>query len=371
MIKTFITYTLSLLFAFNIIVLTACNDDSSIPTKNLLLVYMGGDNNLSAETNEKLEAIAQGWNAEPGNKLLVYQDMKGVSPQLKEIVNENGRNTEVLIEEYPEENSATGDVLARVIDTTISLYPSSSYGLLLFSHASGWLPKGALGNPGGARSIITDGKNEMELRDFAEAIPDHTFNYILFEACFMAGIEVAYELRNKANYILASSAEIISPGFTPVYAEAINSLFEHNLSRFGQLYFKYIYAQTGYRCSATLSVIKTSELTPLANWIKANSDKTREVIVEDIQRFDRYPYRLFFDFGAYYSCLIDEDKQNELQQLINNCIVWKDATPTFMPNDGGFVINSYSGLSVYIPQAKFITLNEAYKKLEWYKALLL
>ena len=34
----------------------------------------------------------------------------------------------------------------------------------------------------------------MEITDFAMALPDHLFEFIIFEACNMAGIEVAYEL---------------------------------------------------------------------------------------------------------------------------------------------------------------------------------
>ena len=44
----------------------------------------------------------------------------------------------------------------------------------------------------------------------------------------MAGIEVAYELRNKAAYIMASSAPVVSPGFTPIYAGSISCLLEEN-----------------------------------------------------------------------------------------------------------------------------------------------
>lgn len=90
---------------------------------------------------------------------------------------------------------------------------SPSYGFIVFSHASGWLPQGTLTSP---LSIIMDKKQEMELSDFAQAIPDKTFNYIIFEAYFMSRIEVAYELKKKSDYILASLAEILSPGL-PIY----------------------------------------------------------------------------------------------------------------------------------------------------------
>lgn len=100
-------------------------------------------------------------------------------------------------------------MLKRVINDVTRLYPAKSYGLIVFSHGSGWLPPHTLVN--GSRSIIIDNDNEMEITDFAMALPDHLFEFIIFEACNMAGIEVAYELRNKAAYIMASSAPVVSP----------------------------------------------------------------------------------------------------------------------------------------------------------------
>jgi hypothetical protein len=38
-------------------------------------------------------------------------------------------------------------------------------------------------------------------------------DYILFDACFMSNIEAIYDLRNAANYIIASPCEIMGRGF--------------------------------------------------------------------------------------------------------------------------------------------------------------
>lgn len=62
------------------------------------------------------------------------------------------------------------------------------------------------------RSVIVDGNDYMELKDFADAIPDKAFEYIVFETCFMAGIDVAYEFRDKAGYVVASSARLSRQG---------------------------------------------------------------------------------------------------------------------------------------------------------------
>ena len=45
--------------------------DPDLPTRTII-VYLGGDNNLSEETGRKIEALRQGWTY-TGNKCLIYQ----------------------------------------------------------------------------------------------------------------------------------------------------------------------------------------------------------------------------------------------------------------------------------------------------------
>ncbi|MFV0313354.1 MAG: clostripain-related cysteine peptidase [Dysgonomonas sp.] len=246
----------------------------------------------------------------------------------------------------------------------------SSYGLILFSHASGWLPQETLKNP---KSILIDNKREMDITDFADAIPENYFDFIIFEACFMAGIEVAYELKDKADYILVSSAEIVSPGFTEIYKQsAISYLYESpvNLKGFAQSAFNYFNSQSGFLNSATLSIIKTSELDALGNIIKKNYNRDNTVDINTIQHFDRYTYHLFFDFEDYFSSYLQTDMQRqELSEAINSCIIYKAATFLFMDGYNGFEIKKHSGLTTYIQQEQFPYLNTEYQKLKWYKKI--
>lgn len=122
--------------------------------------------------------------------------------------------------------------------------------------------------------------------------------------------------------------------------------------------------------SATFSMIKTDGLESLADYIKNNCDLTAEVNINDIQHFDRYAYRLFFDFGDYYSCLLEtDDQKQELQRLIDKVAVWKAATLYFMQGYNGFAIEKHSGLTSYIMQNRYPIMNENYKTLDWYKAI--
>ena len=339
-------------------------NDASIPVKNVLLVYLAADNSLSGEGFDKIEAIRQGWTTVVDSRILIYQDITGASPRLLEIGTNN-----IIIEEYDCENSADPQILKRVITKSQELYPQAVFNLLVFSHASGWLPVGSYNNPT-LRSVVMDGKDEMELSDFAAAIPDNSFEYIIFEACHMAGVEVAYQLRDKARYIAASSAEIISPGFTYTYREHIRELVYGSPTKFLQQCFNYFDEQTGYMRSATFSVIETIKLNALAEFIQTNCNMNKEVDIGDIQHFDRYNLQMFSDFFDYYSSLLETQAQRQqLNKQIDDVVVWKASTSNFMLQYGGFTITQHSGLTTYIKQEIHRELNERYTALNWYKKI--
>ncbi len=371
---------------------SACEKDeydprSEIPLRTVLC-YMGGDNNLSYEVTEKIEQIKKAHIA-PNCRLLIYQDTKDALPRLSEIMtSNNGTNTVKVIHEYEASNSADAEVFASVLREITTLYPSRSYGLVLFSHASGWLPEHTYNTPAlrsdvpSLRSIVIDKRVEMELPAFASAIPDGMFDFIVFEACFMASVEVAYELKDKTKYIVASSAEIVSPGFTDIYAEALPLLFElqANLVGFVKKVEANCATRQGDMASLTISVINIKKLDALAavlqgcewnynsewnNWGERLAGSNAPV-----QGFDRKEDSLFFDFGDWFSVMVPKQTISSLQTALSQCVEYKAATPVFMPSYGGFEVVSHSGLTTYIPQEKYPNLNEAYKRLKWYKEVL-
>lgn len=358
------------------VVFSSCTNDEDAPTEveDVLLVYLAGDNNLSGESHDKFENIVNRYGGANCRRILAYLDSREETPQLIEITDKNKYQ---VLENYSAENSADPEVLGRVIAKAKSLYPQADFNFLVFSHATGWLPEGHYTSPRSAfetmpskRSILVDENSEMDLSDFAQAIPDNMFEYIIFETCHMAGIEVAYELKHKAKYIVASSAEIVSPGFTDVYSSNINDLVNGKPTDFMQAAFNFFNNQTAFMCSATFSVIETSKLGGLAAYIRDNCDFTRVIEIEEIQYFDRKSYHLFYDFEDYYSRLLKNDEQQKrLSQLIDECVIWKASTPYFMEGYNGFSIDRHSGLTTYIMQDNYPDLNAAYKKNAWYKSI--
>lgn len=361
-IHRYATMALTVLFFCSIV---GCHgsDDDPVTVSKVLLVYLASDNNLSSEGYEKLQAIASGYDGALHSRILIYLDSPDESACLYQA---DGKGAYSLIENYGDENSANATVFSRVIHKVKSMYPQASFNLLAFSHASGWLPAGSFSNPS-LRSILVDGDNQMDFKDFVDAIPDGMFDLIAFDACHMAGIEVAYQLRNKTKYIAAASAEILSPGFTPIYEKHVVDLLSDNYRQFMQQVFAYYNSKTGYMRSATLSIIKTEGLHELTEFVKDNCDFTKKVQPADIQHFDRGTGYLFCDFGDYYSLLLDTDQQRQqLQRIIENCVIWKAATPSFLEGYSGFAIISHSGLTSYIPQDRYPKLNSSYTELDWF-----
>lgn len=363
--------------------------DPDLPARTIL-VWLGGDNNLSDETGRKIEALRQGWTY-TGNKCLIYQDSRDGARLLR--LRGGCRTTPTpyveIVREYGAENSASPAIFARVLREVADEYPADSYGLIFFSHASGWLPAGTLQNPQKqrkhSRSIGVDdggtGRAEMEIAEFAAAIPDGMFDFIVFETCLTAGVEVAYELRGKSDYMLASAAEIVSPGFTPVYPSALrllcNTAVETRtaLEAFGHAWMNYVATNyTGARRSATLSLIDIDETSPLAARTQA-ALRTRSAEAPDLSRLQHFDrpgsygdspaLPRFFDLDEWVEEVADPDEYEAFRAQLERTVVWKAATETFMAGQNGFTVRRHSGLTTYVEQDAFPDLNQAYRRLSW------
>lgn len=373
-----------------------------------LVVYLALDNDLAGEQSARLNALRAGWRSDMD--VWVYAD----TPSGASLSHLEGTASGVelrTVETYGEENSASGSTLERVLRSVWQRSPSEGYGLLFFSHATGWLPEGALARPhaeaasvasgaggGATRTLGRDGSAEMSLEAFAAAIPEGMpLDYILFEACLVAGAEVALELCGRTDLLLVSSAELLVPGFRPLYGECLELLTsrrlgtEELLTTFGQRYMRYVRQEcAGIYRSATLSVIRTSSLPALASAVhRATGGRAGEMASEELlsqlQHFDRpgqYGDRpaaaRFFDLEDYVERLhaasgADMASLAAFRAALEDAVVWSDATEQFMGGAGapygGFDIARHGGLTTYVPRAEFPSLNEAYRQTAWYRAI--
>lgn len=96
----------------------------------------------------------------------------------------------------------------------------------------------------------------------------------------------------------------------------------------------------------------------------------------ELQHFDRpgsygdYPaYPRFFDLDEYIQSIASPADYDLFTEELAKTVVWKAASDTFMQGYNGFSIRRYCGLTTYIPQSAFPSLNAAYRRTAWYRSL--
>ena len=387
--KKYTSAAVTFLSVIAVVFLLLCCDKEVIeayPKRNILF-YIATDSDVTIDTDApgKIQQIRAGWKPERG-EMVFYVDRRSQGAVLLRINDafNNGRYGIDTLAEYGKENSADMKVLKRVIDEFTTDFPADSYGMIFFSHASGWLPEGMLNYP---RSIVRDDgggtRQEMKYTDFASAIQDKQFDFIIFEACLMADAMTMYELRNKADYIMVSSAEIVAPGFTDIYAENIMSLYDTKRSvdmvvkGFADAYCK---RGNDYN-SFTMGVIKMNEMEALAavtkTTLKGMDISEDYITMAEMQTFDR-PNALiasatkrsrYFDLSHVIANLVSESDFKTFNSQMQKTVIWKASTERFLPGESGFLINHHSGLTTYIKQAVYPELNAAFENSSWYKAI--
>jgi hypothetical protein len=333
-------------------------EDEATAVSRTVIVYMAADNDLSADAWVDLAEMRRGF-SETGAKLVVFIDPLDETPVLLEI----GQGTETTVKAYPELNACDPAVMKAVLEEAVALYPAKEYGLILWSHATSWMPSGSL-----LRSFGEDADSKMNIPELASSLPVK-FRFVLFDACLMGSVEVAYELKDKTDYLVVSSTETISDGFP--YEEIAPELIKPqvDLKAVAQRYFGYYNAQAGADRSATISVIETVHLPELARWLKLLCEGN----VADMQAFDRsavqrldvYDEQYTFDLLDFVSKVLPEADKTDFALQLEKAVLYKEHTPQFIQK---YDINTYCGLSCYIHPPQRSDLNRYYKTLGWYAA---
>jgi hypothetical protein len=347
--------------------LVSCSrKDEEPPLKTrTVIVYMVGDNTLYPYVDPDINEMERGWQDKFDGNLIVYVDQKRVSPYLLEISADRSNSVvSKVVTEYSEQNSSSIKVMTKVLSDVKSMYPAKSYGLILWSHASGWLPAPSAST---TKAFGDDNGEYMEIGDLA-GLPGK-YDFLIFDACDMMGIESVYELRHNADYIVGSVTEILAGGFP--YNEILEYLFTEKADlpavsrKFMELYRSYSSAEMR---TAAMSVVKTENLDNVAavsrNLIQKYKNNIAGLDLSKIQKYDKDDISLFFDFLDFMENIAGNDPELQtLRSHLSSAVIFEDHTPTIL---NVFEIKRSCGLSCYIP-GQHEGLDYMYRNMEWYK----
>lgn len=347
------------------IVLFGCSknesEPDSLPTQKTVIVYISANNDLKYSALKSIDQMETAYLPKFGN-LLVYVKTDRYSSHILRIKsnNEIGIIKSDTLISYEFQNASDPDFMKKVFEDMMKISPSKEYGLILWSHGTAWLPKS--GNIK-TKSIGYDRGIETDISDLKYIIPDN-ISYIIFDACYMSSIEVIYELKDKANYIIASNSEILNTSFP--YQKVVPYLFGElsDLKEICRQYYAFYNAKEGLERSCTISLVKTEELDNLAKESRSIIErKTNFEINRNAQDFNfvkGIPIE-FFDYQDLFDKNFSKEESEKIALALNKCVLFKAATPNFLNNE----IKEFSGLSISIPEAP--QYQEFYKTLSWYK----
>lgn len=363
------------------IVLSSCSDNDDLgkvrPTRTVF-VYMVASNlggYLNTNINDMI-SVATTENLNGGNLIVFYSENE-TNAELFEIKEgANGVVTRHHIRDYENKSAISPQVMREVLNEVVSLYPADSYGMILSSHGSAWLPTDFRSM---LRSFGEENKKSMEINELADALPDHFFDFLLFDACSMGSIECMYELKNKADYIISSPSEIMGSGFP--YRGILPYLFQTspNMSLIADGFHNY-YTNYSYPFG-NISVTETSQFDELAEVVRTiissagGEEAMYDLPYSDLQiltYLSGSPTKLY-DLGNVIEKIATDEQYNQFQASLNKLITEKRCTERIycqgVGGNEGIPVETFSGLSIYPPQKGLTELNNWYKQLDWYKAV--
>jgi hypothetical protein len=393
----------NLFIFFIIIILLTCfgciggsgGDSSTEKPSWTIMVYMAADNDLSNYAKVDLQELEIGCNDNDNIKILVLidQDSDGDTRLYKikhdlypwTIVSERLSDSTFL------NISATGNdeldmsnpnTLSNFIKFCQANYPSENYALILWNHGGGWrnrmpatiksnnidsLKKYVTANK--ALPIYIKNKNTTPLKavcwddttgfnesltmsEVKQAVSGKGLTVIGFDACLMGMVEVAYQLKDCAQYMIASEETI--PGDGWAYHLFLNSFKNTNQSPvdFGKSVIDtYIDDNSGSdnANAVTLSLIDLSKIDNLASAINTLSSAMQTGNIEQITagRHKTLSFSVphFVDLYHLAQNLSSFSGANDVIQALKEAVVYHK----YLDDTGLYGFANSHGLSIYFP----------------------
>lgn len=279
-------------------------------------------------------------------------------------------------------------VMEEVFTDMQTVAPSDSYGLILGSHATGWMkgtsvPTKAFGDDNGYSIDIPDLADVLK-KSFSEKL-----DFVLFDACMMGNAEVGYELKDVTSHCIASVMETPVYGFP--YDQILPYLYSENVD-YSAVCHEFVSFNKTKDVWGTCAVMDCSQMENLASAVKAKlsewEDALSSVSMQNVQQYGVNSYKYFsYDVLDFFrelgrkSGVVKTTDLNEaiasVQSALNQAVIAKDCLSGVDYDFDGLVIDGtrFCGIGMYIPEkynsyvANKTAWNSYYEQsISWYRA---
>lgn len=282
-------------------------------------------------------------------------------------------------------------VMEEVLKDMQKIAPSDSYGLILGSHASGWMK----GNSVQSKAFGDDDGYNINIPDLADVLKNsfsEKLDFVLFDACMMGTAEVGYELKEITSHCIASVMETPALGFP--YKQIFSYLYSENID-YSAVCHEFISFNKVNNAWGTCAVMDCSQMENLASAVKAKlsewQDALSSVSMQNVQRYGVNSYKYFsYDVLDFFrelgrkSGVVKTTDLNEaiasVQSALNQAVIAKDCLSGVDYDFDGLTIDGtrFCGIGMYIPKEvndyvpdniSWNNWNDYYEQsISWYRA---
>lgn len=379
------------------------------PVGQTVFMFFPWSNSLLSDFRRTVEdmqtVVAQ--RSMKNERIMVFMATSEREAVLFELKKQNGRCLTDTLRRYSDRPFTSRQWLTSLFSEVMTLAPASRYGMVVGCHGMAWVPVQGQRNARkrlGSQERIDEEDNlykeeridkegndlmhfevqgpvttrfiggtypetQIETTDLADAMADAGFHteYILFDACYMSSVEVAYELKDVTHYLIASPTEVLSYGFpyttmgkhllgTPNYKGIVDS--------FISFYSSY---NLPYGTVAVTDCTQLDALAAIAQQI--NAAAAEQLVPNGVQIMDGYSPTLFYDLGHLMSL---KDAGTVLTaafaEQLDKTVPYKGHTGQYFTalKDAPVDIKHYSGLNT--SQGSLNHMADRLSETAWYKA---
>ena len=335
------------------------------------MVYMAADNNLSEAAIDDINEMEKIGSSGQVNVVVqadfssLYSDLTSSNTQRGLIVKDNRPNQMTSLKSMGRNvNMADPDALVEFVQWAKKNYPAQNYAVVLWSHGDGWKTLRSTG--GIQKGALQDetANGYMSFADISKALGQvGDLALINFDACLMGMYEIAYQLRNQAQMLVASPE--VEPGTGDPYDLILSDLIakpQMNASQLAQTIttrYSQSYANsrdTTTKASYDLAQMQQvhNELLKLAQLLSADFEQERINIQQAQQAALAFDQPGHLDLGTFLAALSSRTEQAAVKQQISRVQAVIRSSTTLGLNTTAQADPRYqnaNGMGIYLPMA--------------------
>jgi len=329
-----------------------------------VLVFMNADNDLEmfgvqdlnemelAPPSDQVATVVQfdrspGYDTSQGN-------WTGSRRYLVQHDTDMGTIGSTLLETMGDVDMGNATTLRDFIAWGKAAYPAEHYLLVIWNHGSGWRSR----TTAATRGVSFDDTSGTFIRtvDLPSALAtDVPFDLIAWDASLMQMLEIAYQIRNNADYLVGS--EESPPGEGYHYVDWLTPLVNNpsmTAAQLGALIGQVTLNYYGAGSDITQSLIKTSELPALASAVDsfaasliAHADSEKAALATARDTAEAFKFSEYKDL-QHYAMLVKQHAASATLRASADVLIAQVSRAVLANYHGSAHPNAY-GISIFIP----------------------